>query len=111
MKWWNQPEQQKVWHMEGSYLPFLKAVADDPAVQAFWKDDFAGRMLKVAWDELSTGMDPTFTGPAIGPYRETRDALRASLDRVGLAREEPAAALDKAVADVDGALKVYNDGL
>jgi sn-glycerol 3-phosphate transport system substrate-binding protein len=111
LKWWNRPEQQKVWHMEGSYLPFLGTTAKDPQVQAFWRDEFAGQMLKVAYDELATGMDPTFAGPAIGPYRETRDIVRRSLDRVGLAGDDPGAALGQAVTEVDAALKSYNEGL
>jgi sn-glycerol 3-phosphate transport system substrate-binding protein len=111
IKWWNQPEQQKVWHMEGSYLPFHTATAQDPQVQAFWKDTFAGQMLKVAYDELATGIDPTFSGPAIGPYRETREIVRASLDRVVLPGSDPTKAIDQAVSEVDAALATYNSGL
>jgi sn-glycerol 3-phosphate transport system substrate-binding protein len=111
IKWWNQAPQQKLWHMEGSYLPFLTAVAQDPQVQAFWRDDFGGQMLKVAYDELSSGIDPTFAGPAIGPYREFRNILRESLDRVALPGGDPTAAIDQAVTEVDAALKTYNDGL
>jgi sn-glycerol 3-phosphate transport system substrate-binding protein len=37
MKWWNQDDQQVTWHLEGSYLPFLLAAAQDPRVQAFLK--------------------------------------------------------------------------
>jgi sn-glycerol 3-phosphate transport system substrate-binding protein len=111
IKWWNQPEQQKIWHTQGSYLPFLTATAQDPEVQAFWRDDFAGQMLKVAYDELATGIDPAFSGPAIGPFRETRDAIRESLDRVALNNEPADESLRQAVSDVDRVLATYNEGL
>jgi sn-glycerol 3-phosphate transport system substrate-binding protein len=111
IKWWNQAPQQKVWHMEGSYLPFLNSVAQDPEVQAFWRDTFSGQMLKVAYDELATGIDPTFGGPAIGPYQQTRNILRSSLDRAALPGSNPDAIVKQAVTETDAALKTYNEGL
>jgi sn-glycerol 3-phosphate transport system substrate-binding protein len=111
LKWWNQPDQQRDWHIQGGYLPFLSSAAQLPEVQAFWTDDTAGKILKVAWDELSKGMDPTFAGPHIGPFAQTREVLRASLDSVAFAKGEPGAAVTDAVPQVDAALKAYNEGL
>jgi sn-glycerol 3-phosphate transport system substrate-binding protein len=111
LKWWNQPEQQKVWHMEGSYLPFLTSTTDLPEVKEFWANDTAGKILKVAWEELSTGIDPQFPGALIGPFRETRDIMRQSLDNVAFAGGDPTAAVTQAVTETDKAIADYNTGL
>ena len=110
MKWFNQIDQQVTWFLEGSYLPFLTAATSDPRVQAYYKDDVAGAWLQTADNELTTGVDPEFTGPLIGPYNRFRDAVRRALDSVTTGDADPAAAVTKANAETDAALKEYNDG-
>ena len=39
------PANAKTWLFSGGYLPVVKAVNDDPEVQAFWTDDLAGVLL------------------------------------------------------------------
>lgn len=109
MKWWNQLDQQVVWHLEGSYLPWLRAAAEDPRIQTFWKDDLAGRWLAIAYDEMVTGINPDFPGPLIGPYDRFRAAIRKAFDSVVLSGTEPQVALDTAVSEINAALAQYND--
>ncbi|WP_208028387.1 extracellular solute-binding protein [Rhabdothermincola sediminis] len=109
MKWWNQLDQQVIWHLEGSYLPWLRAAADDPRIRAFWRDDLAGRWLAIAYDEMVTGIDPDFPGPLIGPYDRFRAAIRKAFDSVVLSRTEPQTAMDTAVSEINAALAQYND--
>ena len=42
MKYVNEPEQQALWHTEGSYLPARSDVAEDPAIQEFWAEPRPG---------------------------------------------------------------------
>lgn len=109
MKWWNQDDQQVAWHLQGSYLPFLLAAAQDPRIQAFWKDDLAGRWLAIAYNELKNGVNPDFTGPLIGPYDKFRTAMRGGMDDVVFKGTDPNAAVTKAAAETTAALKEYND--
>src|SRR5690606_14118443 len=41
-----QPENGKIWHLRGGYLPVVKVVEDAPEVQVFWDDDLAGVLLQ-----------------------------------------------------------------
>lgn len=109
MKWWNQLDQQVVWHLEGSYLPWLTAAASDPRIQTFWRDDLAGRWLAIAYDQMLNGINPDFPGALIGPYDKFRAAMRKALDSMVLAGTDPQAALDAAEAEVNAALEQYND--
>ena len=109
MRWWNEKPQQVQWHVEGSYLPYLSAAAEDPAVATFWQSGLAGGFLKIAHDELVDGIDPAFTGPTIGPYDKVRAILRDSLAGVALQNTEPSVAIASAVEQVNAALTQYND--
>ena len=67
MKFMWQTENQVDWHLVGSYLPTTQAAANAPEVAAYWEDDLAGQLLKVAYDQLLQ-VDPESPGPQIGPY-------------------------------------------
>jgi sn-glycerol 3-phosphate transport system substrate-binding protein len=109
LTWWNQPEQQATWHMEGSYLPFVTSVADQPQVQEFWDTSLAGGWLKIAWQELTQGVDPNFTGPLIGPYDKFRLAMRNAMASVAFQGADPAAAISQATDETNKAITEYND--
>ena len=109
MKWWNEPAQQTRWHVDGSYLPFLASVVDEPEVQAFWNDTLAGGFLEIAWNELAESTDPEFTGALIGPYDKFRVILRDMLDAIAIDDADPTTALQDAVQASDEALQRYND--
>lgn len=108
MKYVNEPEQQALWHTEGSYLPSRQDVADDPAIQDFWAEPRPGGWLFEAYD-LALGLDPDFPGPLIGPYREVRDIVGASLDRMMFDGASPDEVIAEADADIDAAIQRYNE--
>jgi sn-glycerol 3-phosphate transport system substrate-binding protein len=109
MKWWNEVDQQVVWNLDGSYLPFVTATVDDPRVQAYWKDDLAGRWLAIAYDQMVEGVNPDFTGPRIGPYDKFRTAMRQGMDSLMFEGAEPAAAVTKANDATTAAIEEYNE--
>jgi sn-glycerol 3-phosphate transport system substrate-binding protein len=108
IKFINELESQKLMHLKGSYLPAQQAVADDPDVVFAWEENAAGQWLKVAVDQFNE-LDPDFPGPQIGPYTETRQALREMLEAVILTGAEPSAAIDAAEAEVNEALQAYEE--
>ena len=110
MKWWNQVDQQVVWHLEGSYLPWVNKAVDDPKVQAFWKDDLAGQWLGIAYKEMKDGVNPDYTGPRFGAYDKFRKSMRSALDAVVFKGEDPKAALTKANQETTDAIEEYNAG-
>lgn len=100
MKFMWKPESQVHWHLLGSYLPTTQAAASNPEVVAFWEDDLAGRILKVAYDQL-VAVDPENPGPQIGPYTDYSDAIKDSLDRLVLGGAAP----DDVIARADGTIQ------
>ena len=108
VKFINELESQKLMHLKGSYLPARQAVAEDPDVIFAWEENAAGQWLKVAVDQFNE-LDPEFPGPQIGPYTETRQALKEMLEAVILTGTEPAVAIDAAEAEVNDALEAYEE--
>ena len=101
-----QPENAKEWHIRGSYLPIVKSVADEPDVQAFWKDQVAGVLLKPAVDQLA-GADPDQAGPLIGPYTDFTDDLENAIEGVLLSGADVEEALASAQDEVTQSLERY----
>lgn len=108
MRYMNQIPQQVDWHMKGSYLPSVTAVADQPKVQEFWKNDMAGMSLKIASQQLKA-IDPDRAGPVIGPYDEYDAIVRKMLESIILRGADIPKALSTAQADVTKAIKSYNE--
>ncbi|HEX4868518.1 MAG TPA: extracellular solute-binding protein [Acidimicrobiales bacterium] len=100
MKFMWRTENQVAWHLVGSYLPTTQTAANAPEVTAYWKDDLAGRLLKVGYDQLLQ-VDPQRPGPQIGPYVDYSDAIKNSLDRLVL----QGASVDDAVKTADGEIQ------
>ena len=103
------PEIAKIWHMNGGYLPIVKAVEDDPEVQAFWKDKLAGVLLKPAVDQLAAA-DPDHPGPLIGPYADEALAIEKALDAVLFDKQDVAESLAHAQDEVTQSLERYAGG-
>jgi sn-glycerol 3-phosphate transport system substrate-binding protein len=101
-----QPENAKEWHVRGSYLPIVKSVGDQPDVQAFWKDEVAGVLLKPAVDQLADA-DPDEPGPLIGPYTDFTDDLENAIEGVLLSGADVDEALASAQDEVTASLERY----
>jgi sn-glycerol 3-phosphate transport system substrate-binding protein len=100
------PEIAKVWHLNGGYLPIVKAVEDDPQVQAFWRDDLAGTLLHTAVEQLSDA-DPDLPGPLIGPYVDEALAIENALDAVLFDNQDVDESLARAQDEVTQSLERY----
>jgi sn-glycerol 3-phosphate transport system substrate-binding protein len=106
LKWMLQPEQAAEWHINGGYLPILKSLENEPAVQDFWANDVAGVLLQPAIEQLDDA-DPDRPGPLIGPYIDFVDATQQAMEAVLLDGQDPADALGGAQADVTESLERY----
>ncbi len=108
IKYVNQPDNQALWHLEGSYLPVRKATSESQQVLDFWANTRPGKWLETAYEGL-LAVDPAWPGPLIGPYTETRNAVRNALDALLFNGTSP----DKAIADanqtITDAIQKYND--
>lgn len=104
MKWMWEVPQQVTWHLQGSYLPTTQAAANDPQVQEYWETDLAGKLLKVAYDQL-VQVDSNNVAPLIGPYTDYSDAIKESLDRLVL----EGAAVDEVIATADAEIQAALD--
>jgi sn-glycerol 3-phosphate transport system substrate-binding protein len=105
LKWLNEPEQQALWHKLTGYIPTRKSAISLPEVADLWK---SRPPYRVAYDQL-VGSHVDQGGPAIGPYKEFRDALRSSLEALVLRKISPAAALAQAQKEADEAIESYNE--
>jgi sn-glycerol 3-phosphate transport system substrate-binding protein len=108
MMFMNQPENQARWNLEGSFTPWVRAAVDDPQLQAAWNDTRLGSWLQIAYEQVEA-IDPDWPGPLIGPYTETRNAIRDSLDRLILEGQSPEDTLADADAEITEALERYAD--
>lgn len=106
MQWMWEVPQQATWHLRGSYLPTTQAVANDPEVKEYWESDLAGKLLKVAYDQL-VQVDSNNVAPLIGPYTDYTDAILASLDRLVLEGASVDDVITTADAEIQAALDEY----
>jgi sn-glycerol 3-phosphate transport system substrate-binding protein len=100
------PANAKTWLFSGGYLPVVKAVNDDPEVQAFWTDDLAGVLLFPATEQLGDA-DPDQPGPLIGPYPDEADALEAAMEAILLEGSDSSSMLSDAQDTVTESLQRY----
>lgn len=108
VKWWNDTESQDAWSLGSSYLPWNAETIDLPDVQDRWDNTRAGRWTRVAYEQIAE-VDPDRPGPLIGPYTETRTAIRESLDNLVLGGDSPEDAVASASSAIDEALSRYAD--
>ena len=71
-------------------------------------EERAGIWLNRAYD-LALGLDPEFPGPLIGPYRQVRNIIGDSLDRMMLNGADPADVIAEADAEINDAIDDYNE--
>ncbi|MGQ0831995.1 MAG: extracellular solute-binding protein [Microthrixaceae bacterium] len=108
VKFVNRPENQALWHLEGSYLPVRDATVSSAQVQDFWAHTRPGKWLKTAYDGLEN-VDPAWPGPLIGPYTETRDAVRQALDGLLFGGSSVNEVISDANQTITDAIASYND--
>lgn len=107
MTWLNEPEQQATWSVATGYIPIRNSAVDSAEVQDLWANE---PEFKVAYDQLQGGEDNVaIEGPVIGPYREVRDAVIASFERMLGEGQSPADALTSAASESDDIIAEYND--
>ena len=100
------PAQATEWHLNGGYLPILKSLENEPAVQDFWENDVAGVLLQPAVEQLDDA-DPDRPGPLIGPYIDFVDETQAAMEAILLDGQDPGEALSSAQDGVTEALDRY----
>jgi sn-glycerol 3-phosphate transport system substrate-binding protein len=105
-KFMNSTKVQVRWNLEGSFTPWTKAALTDPTLQKAWTATRLGTWLATA-AELVQNIDPNFPGPLIGPYTETRNAIRDSLDRLVFKGQAPSATLQQAQNEITKAIEAY----
>src|SRR5690606_838921 len=108
IKYVNEPENQAQWHLQGSYLPVRQATVDSQEVQDFWAGTRPGRWLQVDYEGLQN-VDPDHPGPQIGPYTETRSAVRSALDALLFGGVDVDGAITEADRTITQALESYAD--
>lgn len=107
MTWLNEPEQQATWSVATGYIPIRQSAVDMPEIQELWAGE---PEFKVAYDQLQGGEDNVaIEGPVIGPYREVRDVIIASFERMLGEGQSPADALASAAAGADDEITQYNE--
>jgi sn-glycerol 3-phosphate transport system substrate-binding protein len=110
MKWFNATPQQVRWTLAGSGLPVVRSAVDDPQVQEKWTSTLGGRWSAVAFEVLEN-VRTDFPGPLIGPYKETRDAIRVAYEQVLLGDGNVDAAVRGAQAKIDAAVQQYRESV
>jgi sn-glycerol 3-phosphate transport system substrate-binding protein len=106
LKFMLQPEQATEWHINGGYLPILKSLENEPAVQDFWQNDVAGVLLQPAIEQLDDA-DPDRPGPLIGPYVDFVDATQQAMEAILLDGQDIEDALGNAQSDITESLERY----
>lgn len=106
MKWFNSPDIQARWMINSTYTAWNEQAYDIGELQDWQASTRPGQWLTVAVDELAA-LDPDFPGPLIGPYTETREAIRRSLDQLLLGNTSPADAVAGVERAMNEALERY----
>lgn len=106
MRFMLQPENAKTWHFQGGYIPAVKAVQDEPEVEAYWEDDLAGVLLQPAVEQLADA-DPDQSGPLIGPYPDHTAALQSAMEAILLEDADAATTLEAAEDTITESLERY----
>lgn len=108
LTWFNEPAQQARWSAEGSYLPYNTGALDEPVLEEAWSTTKAGQWLALAYEELSTGVDPDLPGPLLGPYEQLRAAEREAIDALVFGDGDPAALAQEVQDRTTEAIEQYN---
>jgi sn-glycerol 3-phosphate transport system substrate-binding protein len=106
LTWWNQPDQQVAWGLEGTYLPYNAQAISDAGLQSVWQHTRRGRWLDTAYTQI-TNVDQGSPGPLIGPYSAVRAAIVQSMSAVTRGDMDPAISVNEADSTIDADLIEY----
>ena len=99
-------DPQVEWHTKKGAVPTRISVSQDPRVTTLWAQH---PEYKIGWDQLQQGpLNDSTSGTLVGPYQEIRNAVTNGITSMLSSTTTPAAALKKAQADADAAIKDYN---
>lgn len=107
IRWLDEPAQQARLHEGTGYIPIRKSAAELPSVVALWKDN---PLFRVGYDELAASGNAVGSA-ALGNYPSVEDIIVASLERMILKGQEPAATVAQANREATDSIKKYNDRL
>ena len=106
VQWLVQPEQQAAWHVATGYYPVRKESYNLPVVQDNTKKY---PQFTTAIDQLRASKQTSATaGTVMGPFTQARAIINTAVEEALLGKATPQAALDKATADINQALDLYN---
>jgi sn-glycerol 3-phosphate transport system substrate-binding protein len=106
VQWLVQPEQQAAWHVATGYYPVRKESYNLPVVQDNTKKY---PQFTTAIDQLrASKQTPATAGTVMGPFTQARAIINTAVEEALLGKATPQAALDKATADINQALDLYN---
>jgi sn-glycerol 3-phosphate transport system substrate-binding protein len=108
ISWFNSRDTQVTWSETSAYLPWNEEATQSEQLQTYWADTRRGSWTEVSYQQLAD-MNSDSPGPLIGPYTETRTAIRTSLERLILEGVSPQDAISQADAEIDAALQAYED--
>lgn len=106
MRFFNSPEIQVRWTIDGSYLPVTESVQESAEMQEYFTTTRPGGWLSIANDQV-LGVDPDFASAAMGPYNSFRAGVRAMMDRVVLDLADPTAEIEAFDRDFQSDLDAY----
>jgi len=106
MTWFNSAATQADWMIGSTYNAWNNLAANEANLQEWETTTRPGQWLSVAVEEIDN-LNPDFPGPLIGPYTETRTAIRQSLDQLLLAGQTPEQAVTGANDAITAALQRY----
>jgi len=106
LEYLNSPEVQAVWSTTGANTPAFESTTEVESLQTAWETTLGGQWQQVGYEVLA-GVDADFPGPLIGPYSETRIAIRKALDQTLLEDQPIDPALAAGDATIDKELDLY----
>lgn len=104
MKFFNQPENQVTWALDGSSFPVSMTAAKDPKLQEAWSTTRVGQWMDTAYKSFEN-LDPKNPGPVIGPYKEFRQSVRRGIEGMVFSGQQP----DEVVKKISGELQTELD--
>ena len=110
MKYFNQPDVQAKWAIEGSSFPIRKESLKNKDLNEKWTTTRVGKWMATAYKGFET-LDPENPGPVIGPYKEFRQSVRRGLEGIVSGSLDPAGAVKQIDTELQGELDSYKKDL